>query len=342
MKTGYCYEVQYLQHTYPGHPEHAGRLEAITAGLEQTGLLDRLTRVPALPATEEEIARVHTQAYIRQVRRVAEQGGGHLDPDTYVVTRSYAAALLAAGGLQKLTRAVLDGEIDNGFALVRPPGHHATTGRGMGFCLFNNIAVAAQDALTHPGVERVMIVDFDVHHGNGTQDVFETNPGVLFISAHQSPHYPGTGRVDEIGRGAGRGTTVNIPLPAGAGDAGYAATLEEIVWPIARRYDPQLVLVSAGFDAHWSDPLAMMRLSLPGYAQMARELVAMAQELCDGRLVFTLEGGYDLVVLSNAVQNVFHALLGEHTISDPIGPCPYEETSIAGRIAEVKRAHDLQ
>ena len=342
MTTTYCYDELYLKHTYPGHPESAGRLEAIMSGLKESKLMDRLEWIPAQAATEDEIARVHTRPYIQQVRRVAERGGGHLDPDTYVVAQSYQAALLAAGGLLALTRAVLDGQMKNGFALVRPPGHHALAGRGMGFCIFNNIAIAAQDALARDDVERVMIVDFDVHHGNGTQDAFEAAPDVLFISTHQYPYYPGTGRVEETGRGAGKGTIVNVPLPAGTGDTGYAQIFQEIIWPLAHRYDPQLALVSAGFDAHWTDPLAMMGLSLPGYAQMARELVSMADELCDGRLVFTLEGGYDPVVLSNGVQNVFYALLGDPTVQDPIGRSPYQETPIGGRIAQVKRAHDIK
>ncbi len=341
MSTAYCYEELFLEHSIPGHPENAARLTAIMGGLELSKLLDRLLKIPARPATEKEIARVHTRSYIDQVRRLAERGGGHLDPDTYVVPSSYEAALLAAGGLLALTRAVLDNEVDNAFALVRPPGHHALTGRGMGFCIFNNVAIAARDALTRPEVERVMIVDFDVHHGNGTQDSFAAAPDVLFVSTHQYPHYPGTGRVDEIGRGEGKGTIVNLPLPAGAGDDGYAQIMGEVIWPLAHRYDPQLLLVSAGFDAHWTDPLAIMQLSLSGYAHIARELVAMANQLCDGQLVFTLEGGYDLTVLSNAVQNVFYALLNDSTTSDPIGPSPYQEIPIHQRLAEVKLAHQL-
>lgn len=342
MTTGYCYDERFLLHTYPGHPENAQRLVAIMAGLERAKLLERLQPIPARPATEEEVGRVHTRHYIQRVREVAEQGGGHLDPDTYVTADSYDTALLAAGGLIALTRAVLAGEVENGFALVRPPGHHATTGRGMGFCLFNNVAIAARDALARDGVERVLIVDFDVHHGNGTQDSFAEAPGVLFVSTHQYPHYPGTGWLTETGTGEGEGTVVNIPLPPGTGDGGYAQALDEIVQPLAHRYDPQLLLVSAGFDAHWSDPLSMMGLSLPGYARIVRQLVSWAEELCDGRLVLTLEGGYDPAVLVNAVQNAFYALLGDPTIDDPIGPSPYQETSIAGRIAEVKQIHGIE
>ena len=341
MSTAYCYDERFLRHSYPNHPENAGRLTAIMDGLAETNLIDRLERVAARPASEAEIARVHTRSYIQQVRTVAERGGGHLDPDTYVVPDSFDAALLAAGGLIALTDAVLDGHVRNGFALVRPPGHHALTGRGMGFCIFNNVAIAARHALTRPEIEQVMIVDFDVHHGNGTQDSFDADPGVLFVSTHQFPHYPGTGRVSEIGRGPGEGSTVNVPLPAGVGDEGYAQIMQEVAWPLAHRYDPQLLLVSAGFDAHWTDPLAMMQLSLTGYAHLARELVAIAGELTDGKILFTLEGGYDVNVLSIAVQNAFYALLDDPTVTDPIGRSPYTETPVRERLAEVRRTHNI-
>jgi acetoin utilization deacetylase AcuC-like enzyme len=341
MNTAYCYDKRYLEHTYPGHPENANRLTAIVENLADVQLLDRLDQIDVRPASEEEVARVHSHSYIQQVRKVAERGGGHLDSDTYVVTGSFSAALLAAGGLIALTEAVLDRRVKNGFALVRPPGHHALTSRGMGFCIFNNIAIAARHALARREIDRVMIVDFDVHHGNGTQDTFDADPGVLFVSIHQFPHYPGTGRIHEIGRGPGAGTTVNIPLPAGVGDKGYSQVLEEIIWPLAKRYDPQLLLVSAGFDAHWTDPLAMMQLSLSGYALVARELVAIANEICDGRLLFTLEGGYDPLVLSRAVENSFYALLGDPTSVDPTGPSPYDETPVRNRLTEVKAAHGI-
>jgi acetoin utilization deacetylase AcuC-like enzyme len=341
VKTGYCYDELFLRHTYPGHPESASRLEAIMAGLKESGLHGRLHPIAAAPATQAEIARVHTPSYIDQVKRMAERGGGHLDPDTYVNAHSYDAAVLAAGGLLALTRAVLEGQLDNGFALVRPPGHHAVSDRGMGFCLFNNVAIAARDALARPDVSRVMIVDFDVHHGNGTQDAFADEPDVLFFSTHQYPHYPGSGWLSEIGVGEGEGTVVNVPLPPGTGDSGFSQVLEQVIWPLARRFDPQFMLVSAGFDAHWTDPLAMLGLSLAGYAHIARELVAMAAESCQGRVVFTLEGGYHLQVLAYGVRNAFHALLGEQTVSDPIGPSPHPERPIGPWLAEVMQAHHL-
>jgi acetoin utilization deacetylase AcuC-like enzyme len=311
MVTAYSYDRLFLEHTYPGHPESADRLEAIMRHLQETALLQRLVSIPPHPASIAQIGRFHTAAYIDRVRKLSEQGRGHLDPDTYTNSRTFPVAMLAAGALIEVTRAVLEGRVANGFALIRPPGHHATSGAGMGFCIFNNIAVAALEALQEPMVEKVLIYDFDVHHGNGTQDAFEEDPRVLFISTHQYPHYPGTGAADEIGTGGGVGTVVNIPLPPGVGDAGYERVMAEIALPIAQRFQPDLILVSAGFDAHWSDPLAMMNLSLHGYASIARQLVALADELCDGRIVFTLEGGYDRTVLAYGVANVFHALLCE-------------------------------
>ncbi|RLC89616.1 MAG: histone deacetylase, partial [Chloroflexi bacterium] len=255
--------------------------------------------------------------------------------------RSFDAALMAAGGVVRAVEAVLTGEVANGFALVRPPGHHATATRAMGFCLFNNVAVAARAALTGGQVERVLIADFDVHHGNGTQDTFAADPAVFYFSSHQYPYYPGSGNWNETGNGPGEGTLLNVPLPAGVGDAGYAQVFAELVWPLAERFRPDLILVSAGYDAHWSDPLAMMNLSLTGYAWLGRELVRMAEQLCAGKIVFTLEGGYQLDVLAYGVLNAFYAMLGEETIADPLGPSSRSERSIETLIAKLKQVHGL-
>jgi acetoin utilization deacetylase AcuC-like enzyme len=341
MTTAYGYDDLFLKHDYPGHPEGADRLKAVMQHLEERKLLEALQFLEPQTASVDEIARVHSLSYIEQVRRTSERGGGHLDPDTYTNSDSFAAAMLAAGALLQMTRAVVEGAVRNGFALIRPPGHHALRARGMGFCIFNNVAVAAREALRLPGIERILIYDFDVHHGNGTQAAFESDPQVLFISTHQYPHYPGTGATGETGTGEGAGTLVNIPLPPGVGDRGYAAAIGDVAWPIAQRYHPDLILVSAGFDAHWSDPLAMMALSLTGYAWIAQELRAMADEFCDGRIVFTLEGGYNLGVLAHGVENVFHALLGDGMVSDPLGPAPTEEGPVVNRIAELRRIHRL-
>ncbi|MGQ9599439.1 MAG: histone deacetylase family protein [Anaerolineae bacterium] len=343
MTTGYVYDPIYLEHDLRGHPENQQRLKTIMRVLDEYHLRERLVAIPASPITPERLERVHARPYIDQVRRVAERGGGHLDPDTYVCPASYKAALMAAGGLVEATRAVLDGGVDNAFALVRPPGHHALRDRGMGFCLFNNVAVAARYAREERGLERVLIVDFDVHHGNGTQDEFETDPTVMYISTHQFPHYPGTGHWSEKGHGDGAGSIINVPLAGGVGDIGFARIFDEIVGPAAWRFQPQLILVSAGYDAHWDDPLASMQLSVRGYATIAQALKNLAEELCYGRLVFTLEGGYHLEALAYSILNTFAVLLGDRDwqLVDPLGPCPYQERPIDELLAQIKQVHRL-
>ena len=341
MSTGYVYDPIFLKHDLRGHPENAQRLVRITGLLEESGTLARLVEVQAREVSADELAWNHTRDYVAQVRRVAEGGGGHLDLDTYVRTDSYAAALKAAGGLIDLAAGVLEGRLDNGFGLLRPPGHHALRGRGMGCCLFNNVALAAYAALETHGLERVLIVDFDVHHGNGTQDSFDEDPRVLYFSTHQYPHYPGTGHWQEIGRGKGHGTTANVPLSPGVGDAGFSLIFEDFLWPLAERYRPQFVLVSAGYDAHWSDPLAGMVLSIMGYAQLARSLKSLAESLCGGKIVFTLEGGYNLDVLSYAVLNTFKVLLGDDEIVDPLGPAPRGERPVDDLVEQLKGLHRL-
>jgi acetoin utilization deacetylase AcuC-like enzyme len=341
VATGYVYAPVFLEHNLPHHPENAQRLKRVLEVLREWKVLDRLVPIEARPAAVQDLRRVHTAAHIERVRQTADRGGGHLDADTYVNARSYDAALVAAGGLLVAAERILAGEVENGFALVRPPGHHATPSRGMGFCLFNNVAVAARYALARLETERVFIADFDVHHGNGTQAVFERDPQVFYFSTHEYPFYPGTGSLKETGRGDGEGTVLNVPLPAGVGDVGYARVYRELAWPLARRFQPDLILVSAGYDAHWQDPLAMMRLSLAGYANMVRELIGMAQELCQGRILFALEGGYHLEVLAHGVLNTFYALMGEEELSDPLGPAPIDEHGVDDLIARLKRTHRL-
>jgi acetoin utilization deacetylase AcuC-like enzyme len=341
MDTAYVYDPIYLEHDLPSHPENARRLKRILSTLEDEGMLACLRPLEPRPATTEELQRVHTSAHVERVQHVAQAGGGYMDPDTYVAPRSFDAALVAAGGLIRAVEAVLAGEVANGFALVRPPGHHATATHAMGFCLFNNVAVAAQAALAQGKVERVFIADFDVHHGNGTQDAFADDPAVFYFSTHQYPYYPGTGHWRETGTGAGEGTVLNVPLPPRVGDAGYAEILTELVWPLAERFHPDLILVSAGYDAHWRDPLAQMNLSLAGYAGLGREMVRMADQLCEGRIVFTLEGGYELDVLAYGVLNAFRALTGEDAVADPIGPSPRPERPVDALIARLKETHGL-
>jgi acetoin utilization deacetylase AcuC-like enzyme len=342
LSTAYVYDPIYLEHNLPGHPESKERLVRVMRLLEKQGMLERLVAVEATPVSLERLARNHSQRYIDTVRQMAERGGGHLDLDTYLSARSYKAALMAAGGLVNAVEAVLEGEVDNAFALVRPPGHHALTARGMGFCLFNNVAVAARYALEEKGLERVLIADFDVHHGNGTQDAFYDKSCVLYFSTHQYPYYPGTGHWREIGRGEGEGYTANVPLSRGVGDEGFRRIFDEFLYPLAERYRPQLILVSAGYDAHWADPLAAMQLSITGYAHLAQTLKAMADELCQSRIVFTLEGGYQLEVLAYAVLDTFHVLLDNNEeIEDPLGPAPRSERDVSDLVDQLKGLHRL-
>jgi acetoin utilization deacetylase AcuC-like enzyme len=341
MVTAYVYDELYLQHDTGSHPENAGRLIAIMDALEQRGILSQLEQVEARDATEDELRAIHRAEYIEHVRRTAERGGAWLDGDTYVSPRSYAAATRAAGGLLALVDAIMSGEVDNGFALVRPPGHHAVAGRGMGFCLFNNVAIAAARALARHGLNRVLIVDYDVHHGNGTADSFYSDPRVLYFSTHQYPHYPGTGHWSEKGSGEGEGYTVNVPLPGGVGDEGYSRVFEELLAPIAERYDPELVLVSVGYDAHWRDPLAQMRLSTSGYWWLAGHLRELADRTCQGRVAFTLEGGYDLEALTFGVVATFDALRGQQC-TDSLGSSRGAETSIVTLLEQVKAIHGIR
>jgi len=343
MKVGYVYDPIYLKHDTGGHVENAGRLKAIISHLEQTELKQQLTPVKPRSASVEEIALVHDKQYISHVQDAAQKGGGWLDPDTVMSSESYQAAIYAAGGVIKATEAVMDGEVGSAFALVRPPGHHATSQRAMGFCLFNNVAIAAKYALAKYKLERILIVDFDVHHGNGTQGTFYDDPQVLYLSTHEYPFYPGTGGIEETGDGAGRGTTVNIPLPAGCGDAEYLPVFDQIIIPAARRFNPGLILVSAGYDTHWADGLALMQVSVTGFAQMVKIIKGLADELCSGHLVFTLEGGYNPTALAASVKATFDVILGNTNIEDPLGQSPRrsEAPGITHLIESIKGIHNL-
>jgi len=319
MKAGLVYDPIYLEHDTGDHVENSRRLVDAMSYLKETGIKEKLTCLPPRPASLEELEMIHAPEYISYVKSKAEKGGGWLDPDTVMSPKSYEAALYAAGGLLVAVEEVMKGEVDNAFALVRPPGHHAIHDRAMGFCIFNNVAIAAKFALSRFNLKRVLIADFDVHHGNGTQDAFYADPRVLYFSTHQYPFYPGTGWMDETGTGEGEGTTVSFPMAAGWGDEEYLRAFNEVLVPVARRFQPQLILVSAGFDAHWADHLAMMRVSVKAFAQMVMILKKLAAELCQGRLVFTLEGGYNLRVVSSSIKAIFDVLLGNSEIDDPLG-----------------------
>lgn len=350
MTTLYATHPRYTEHNLESHPEHAGRIRAIWRALDDAGLSARMQRIQPEPISDEQILYVHTPDYLNLLRKSASLTHTvRFDPDTYCNPISFEIACLSAGGVVAAVDAVLRGQAANGLAAVRPPGHHAVPGRAMGFCLLGNIAIGARQAQRVHGIERVLIVDIDVHHGNGTEAMFYDDPSVLFISTHQSvsafgtPFYPGTGAIGDTGVDRGVGATINIPLPPGHGDASYTALLEQVITPAARRFQPQMMLVSVGFDAHWVDPLAGMRLSLAGYAHLTRSLKDLAQELCGGRIVFVVEGGYNLDALSNGVANIARILLGDSDIDDSIGPPDdgLREPDVQPLIARLQSLHKL-
>jgi len=335
MSVGYVYHPIYLQHITGNHPESPARLMAIMSHLREAGLLDHLVEIPAIPATIDDVARVHSEQMIALVENLSARGGGRIDLDTLVSRRSFEAALYAAGGTINAVQACLEGRVESCFALVRPPGHHATPRQSMGFCLFNNVAIAARWAREVAGLQRVCIVDFDVHHGNGTDDVFDTDQSVFYVSLHQYPLYPGTGDWRRPTHVRGPYNNLNIPLPSDTGDEGYRRVFSELVEPAIRRFRPDLILVSAGYDAHWSDPLATLQVTLGTYRYISESLLSLSRELCPGRLVFTLEGGYDLDVLAHGVGTTFAALLGLES-DDPFGSARHPEAQVdmlIGRLA---------
>ncbi|MHC4789216.1 MAG: histone deacetylase family protein, partial [Planctomycetota bacterium] len=312
-------DSRFRDHRGPGgHPERPERLAAVDAALAERS--DRLERLAPRPASPDEILRVHTPAHLKLIGEAAGRAPLRLDADTYVSPQSCDVALLAAGATIDLARAVARGEIRSGFAAVRPPGHHAEAGRAMGFCLFNNVAVAARALRAEDGVERVLILDWDVHHGNGTQHFFEEDPSVLYVSFHQFPFYPGTGDFAEAGRGKGLGATLNVPLPAGCGDLEYEGVARRLLVPAARHFRPEMILVSSGFDAHRDDPLGGMAVSREGFRSLARVVRALADDLCAGRLACVLEGGYADSGLREGTAALLDALLDP--APSPLPPTP--------------------
>ena len=300
-------DTRFDAHAPPGHhPERPERLVAARAGV-RGAVGATFHAVTARAATDEELGRVHEARFIDALGKLRGESG-YLDPDTYVSARSVDIARLAAGSLVAMVDAMIDGPVGRGVALLRPPGHHARPARAMGFCLLNNVAVAAAHARAR-GLRRIAIVDWDVHHGNGTQEMFWRDPSVLYLSTHQFPFYPGTGDLDEVGEGEGKGYTVNVPLAAGGGDAVYASAFERVVLPVLEAYAPELVLVSAGFDAAARDPLAQMELSPSAYGWMARAIARVTAGPSRGRMGLVLEGGYDLVALEGGMKSAIEGML---------------------------------
>ncbi len=333
-------DPRYHNHRGPhGHPERPERLIAVREAIDP--VRDQIEALPAREASDEELLRVHHRTHLATIENaVAQLDGqpGQLDPDTYVSAESLAVARLAAGGAIDLCRAVARGDFHAGLAAVRPPGHHAEPDRAMGFCLFNNVAIAARALQAEERLDKVLILDWDVHHGNGTQHFFESDPSVLYFSTHQFPYYPGTGSFGEVGFGRGEGATVNVPMPAGCGDGEYLGVLQRILAPVARAFDPDAILVSAGFDAHRDDPLAAMEISGAGYLAMASFVRVLAEDLCGGRLAFVLEGGYALSGLREGVSSCLLACLArERPKLPPLVPVP-EATALGHLIDQAAQA----
>ena len=315
MATALVYSEKYLEHKPSlGHPERPERLKAIVDALKRARLWEaqEVKVIEPKPAKREDIELVHDAEHIELVERLSKSERS-LDGDTPVRKNTFELALLAAGGTIDAGRAVLSGEASNAFALVRPPGHHASRARGGGFCYFNNLAVMIERMKREFKLRRIFVLDFDAHHGNGTQDIFYEDPSVLYISVHQDPLtlYPGTGFIDETGSGDGEGYTVNVPMPPGSGDAEYAGAMEEIFVPLTEQFKPELFAVSAGFDAYADDPLTQLRLSTLAYGWLTRFVVEQAERLCKGRVVFALEGGYVLDALAEGMVNVVKTLTSE-------------------------------
>jgi len=332
-RTGLVYDPLYLQHDTGSHPERAERLVRILNLLQEDGIYERLTQIAPRPATIDEIGMAHAPGYIEKVRSFAERGGGTFTEDTAGSTETYRAALLAAGGVLAAIDALMDGKIENAFALVRPPGHHATPAAGMGFCFFNNVAVGARYAIQKYGLKRVLIVDWDVHHGNGTEAVFYSDPAVLYFSVHRSYIYPGTGWPENIGEEDGKGFNINVPLPAGTGNRGYEQVFSRILQPVALSYQPELVLISAGQDAHHLDPLGGMSLTERGYRKMTEQVLEIAGKCCNGRAVAALEGGYSLEGLSKSVLAIISAMEGR--------PLPGVEDNFVNKTCQFARVQEI-
>jgi acetoin utilization deacetylase AcuC-like enzyme len=329
-----------IEHDTGSHPEQPARLVAIERELEAQNWCG-FTRAHSPAADRQLLTAVHSRAHVAMIEGLCARGGGAVDLDTVVSERSYEAALHAAGGAARLVDLLLEGGADVVFSVHRPPGHHATANRAMGFCLFNNVAVAAQHAIAAHGLERVMIVDWDVHHGNGTNDIFHAADQVLFVSIHQSPLYPGTGGAEDVGEGGGLGYTVNLPLAPGSGDREFRSLIDEVVVPLAGAFHPQLLLISAGYDAHREDPLAECLVTEEGYAAMTRSLRHFSLER-SVPLGAVLEGGYALGALSRSVAATMHALVetgrgptpGDLAVSEErVSPAPAVAVAARRRVA---------
>ena len=309
IPTGIVYDERYLNHKTGNHPECPERLVAIYKYLKEKGILKETIRIDPKPAPLDVIEYIHRKEYIETVKKLSAEGGGMLDMDTVVSRETFDIALLAVGGVLSAIDAIIDGTVRNGLCLIRPPGHHAMPEMGMGFCIFNNIAIGARYIQKKYKMRKVVIIDWDVHHGNGTQAVFYDDPTVFYFSTHQFPHYPGTGNSDEVGLEKGKGYTMNAPLELGANITVFKDVFKERFLPEIKTFKPDFILISSGFDAHKDDPLAGLNLREEDYNLLTRMVVSLANEICDGRIVSTLEGGYNLNALKLSVYEHLRGLM---------------------------------
>jgi len=308
-KTGVVKDNRYLRHSAGfGHPESPERLAAIYEMLDNPLMAWKFIEIEPREATHKEIETIHTPSYVEYIAGTAGQSSVYLDPDTATSPESYEIAKLAVGGVCNAIDSVMEKKVDNAFALVRPPGHHAEADSAAGFCIFNNIAIGAMHAILKHHLKKILIVDWDLHHGNGTQHSFYSDPRILYFSTHQYPYYPGTGSLQEIGQGKAEGYTINVPLSVGAGDASFVKIFRKILQPVALKFKPQLVLLSAGFDTYYQDPLGGMRVTADGFAALTRILMNIAESYCNGRFVAVLEGGYHLAGLTQSVKAVLEEM----------------------------------
>jgi acetoin utilization deacetylase AcuC-like enzyme len=319
----YYFPEGHETHLRPGHPERPERVETIRDALQKAGWWQDFPKLLPAEVSREMLECVHTPAYLDFLQAICRQGDS-LDQDTYSTPASWDLANRSAGGAIAVATAVWERKSSRGFALTRPPGHHATSRRGMGFCLLNNVALASEFLIQNRGASRLAIVDLDLHHGNGTQDIFWRREDVLFISIHQSPLYPGTGGLEETGAGPGAGATANFPLPPGSGDEAYRWFVNELILPLLTRFAPEMILVSFGFDPHWHDPLGHLRLSAAVYGELLVSLARWADEHCGGKIALFLEGGYDLEAAAACSQAAVAAFLSQ-PYQDPLGPSPRPE-----------------
>jgi acetoin utilization deacetylase AcuC-like enzyme len=322
-KMVWYYPDGHQEHFEYGHPERPERVEIIKESLESAGIWESYPRLDTVSVSKEVLEAVHDNRYLERLKKSSALGR-RLDMDTYTTTKSWDIAMETAGGAVAVAKSVWHHESKRGFALTRPPGHHATINRGMGFCLLNNVAIAAEHLFQNEGAIKLAIVDLDLHHGNGTQDIFWHRDDLFYISTHQYPHYPGSGLLSEIGEGRGEGKTANFPMPPMSGDTAFETVMTGAILPLLDRYRPDMVLVSYGFDTHWRDPLGNILLSAAAYGLLIQELAEWSDKFCQGRIALFLEGGYDLESAKACTGSVVAALLGDEKV-DPLGPSPTPE-----------------